>query len=101
PRMVEFVSACLASATANCEIELAEQMPPLAPFAPLSDSIRLLAQYIEAAEATIGGRVDVASATFIELLDELDGEAGAKLGATAHRLKRHSMIAIGMLNAGM
>jgi tetratricopeptide (TPR) repeat protein len=101
PSMVEFISSCLGSAAANTEIGLVEQLPPLSPFAPLSDSIRLLARYIEAIEASIVGQADVGSAMFIQTLEELDGEVGAKMGASASLLKRHAMIAVGVINASM
>ncbi len=101
PSLLEFVSSCLASATANCEMELLEQTPPLAPFAPLSDAIRLMAIYMEAVEGTVAGRVEVASARFIQVIEELRGDAGVRMGAAAERLKRHAIIAAGMLNAGM
>jgi hypothetical protein len=99
--MLEFISSCVGSAAANTEFALLEQLPPLAPFAPLSDSFRLLARYIEACEAAIGGQAEIGSAKFIETLRELDGEAGEKLGAGAKRLRRHAMIAIGILNASL
>lgn len=99
--MLAFISSCVGSAAANTEMALLEQMPPLAPFAPLSDSIRLLARYIEACAAAIGGQAEIGSAKFIETLRELEGEAGAKLGAGGDRLKRHAMIAIGVINASL
>jgi Protein kinase domain/AAA ATPase domain len=99
--MLAFISSCVGSAAANTEIALLEQMPPLAPFAPLSESIRLLARYIEACEAAIGGQAETGSAKFIDTLRELEGEVGKRLGAGADRLRRHAMIAIGILNASL
>jgi hypothetical protein len=91
----------LGSPAAHTDIGLLEQMPPLGPFAPLSDSIRLLARYIEAVEAAIGGQADIGSMKFIQTLQELEGEVGAKMGPRALRLKRHALIAIGIINASL
>lgn len=99
--MVDFISACLAGAAANSELALIEQLPALEPFAPISELVRMLARWVEAVKDTIGGRADVACATFIALLEELDGEMGAKFGANSERMRRHTLVAIGMLNAGL
>ncbi len=56
---------------------------------------------IEAVEEAIGGQADLSSAKFIEALAELDGETGAQMGASANRLKRHAMIAIGIINCSL
>jgi tRNA A-37 threonylcarbamoyl transferase component Bud32 len=101
PSMVGFVSACLSGAASNSELTLIEQLPSLEPFAPISELVRMLVRWVEATKDTIGGRADVASATFIALLEELEGELGAKFGASTERMRRHTMVAIGMLNAGL
>lgn len=101
PRMVEFVANCLGCATANCEIDLIEEMPQLAPFAPVSDAARLLFRYTQAIRATIQGHPQSANQRFLELLAELEGPVAQNLGPAVARLRRHALVALGMLNASL